>query len=230
MQEKNNNNDLVYMSTKDGINFSIKLLWMLNWFKNRYEVEYFLRLDDDYFLCLDRLLLELPQRQQHGLYWGYIHCEKSAVRVDESFLMLSKDIVWNILERMSSTLQCYQYDAVALWIKESGLNITYFSDNFRVHYKGLDVVSSSALLCEDYLGIHNTYPDYMRQYWDIESRKLERRSLRYKTPPEINRFSSVCEHQVFDYKLVNEAFEESPTLCKDNLVFRLMIEKTQMKV
>ena len=107
---------------------------MLLWFSETYHFDYFLRIDDDYFLCLDRLLFELPYRPKQGLYWGYIHCRDHVVRVDEGWMILSRDIIIEALNKLNTTLPCHPFgdQAVALWIQESKINITYFSDNTRV--------------------------------------------------------------------------------------------------
>lgn len=69
-----NNNDLVLLNTPSGRNFAIRLLSVMDWAEDNFEFDYFLRIDDDHFLCLDRLLYELPFRPRERLYWGHLHC------------------------------------------------------------------------------------------------------------------------------------------------------------
>lgn len=73
-QENELHGDLILAQSPGGINFARRYLWMLNWASTRYKFDYFLRVDDDYFICMDRLLRELPYRQKRKLYWGYMHC------------------------------------------------------------------------------------------------------------------------------------------------------------
>ena len=73
-QEQLLHEDLILAQSPGGINFALRYLWMLNWANARYQFEYFLRVDDDYFVCIDRLLYELPHRSKDKLYWGYVHC------------------------------------------------------------------------------------------------------------------------------------------------------------
>ena len=73
-QEQLLHGDMILAESPGGINFARRYLWMLNWANARYKFEYFLRIDDDYFVCMDRLLFELPHRPREKLYWGYVHC------------------------------------------------------------------------------------------------------------------------------------------------------------
>ncbi|CAN0256995.1 unnamed protein product, partial [Scytosiphon promiscuus] len=45
--------DLVVMDIDPGMNFALKLLWSMRWMSERFTFGFFLRLDDDYFLCLE---------------------------------------------------------------------------------------------------------------------------------------------------------------------------------
>ena len=73
-KEQSIHRDLILARSPGGINFALRYLWMLNWANSRYTFQYFLRVDDDYFVCMDRLVRELPYRSQKKLYWGYVHC------------------------------------------------------------------------------------------------------------------------------------------------------------
>jgi hypothetical protein len=84
-QEQLLHKDLILTQSPGGINFARRYLWMLNWANARYKFEYFLRVDDDYFVCMDRLLLELPHRRGTKLYWGHVHCWPPGIYTDELF-------------------------------------------------------------------------------------------------------------------------------------------------
>ena len=73
-QEQLLHGDMILAESPGGINFARRYLWMLNWANAWYKFKYFLRIDDDYFVCMDRLLFELPHRPREKLYWGYVHC------------------------------------------------------------------------------------------------------------------------------------------------------------
>ena len=73
-QEQYLHGDLILAESPGGINFAMRYLWMIQWANDRYQFEFLLRVDDDYFICMDRLLLELPHRPKEKLYWGHVHC------------------------------------------------------------------------------------------------------------------------------------------------------------
>lgn len=73
-QEQLIHGDLILAESPGGVNFARRYLWILNWANARYQFKYFLRVDDDYFVCINRLLLELPHRRRKKLYWGHVHC------------------------------------------------------------------------------------------------------------------------------------------------------------
>ena len=56
--------DLEFMPIPKGYNFGLRLLWLMEWSVERYDFDFFLRMDDDYFVCLKRLLFEVPFRPQ----------------------------------------------------------------------------------------------------------------------------------------------------------------------
>lgn len=69
--------DLIFAEVRGGLNFAIKYLWMLEWASQTYDIQYFLRTDDDYFICFRRLMLELEIRRPKGNFqWGWLHCWK----------------------------------------------------------------------------------------------------------------------------------------------------------
>ena len=72
--ERDIHGDLILADSPGGINFARRYLWMGAWANDRYDFDYFLRVDDDYFICIDRLVSELPFRQKEKLYWGFVKC------------------------------------------------------------------------------------------------------------------------------------------------------------
>lgn len=56
--------DIEFMPIPKGYNFGLRLLWLMEWSLERFEFDFFLRMDDDYFVCLKRLLFEIPFRPQ----------------------------------------------------------------------------------------------------------------------------------------------------------------------
>ncbi len=75
-QEQFLHKDLILAKSPGGINFATRYLWIIKWANRNYKFDFLLRVDDDYFICMDRLFLELPYRKiVRKLYWGYVHCD-----------------------------------------------------------------------------------------------------------------------------------------------------------
>ncbi len=67
--------DILLSGAPGGVNFAVQYLWMLQWANDTYDFQYFLRLDDDYFICFRKLMLELKVRpSQQNFQWGWLHC------------------------------------------------------------------------------------------------------------------------------------------------------------
>ena len=68
-----NDNDIIFLDTFGGNNMGYRMAKIMQYVMTNYEIDFFLRLDDDHFLCYDRLIKELPHRKvdNRQLYWGY---------------------------------------------------------------------------------------------------------------------------------------------------------------
>ena len=64
MNESAKYGDIEFMPIPKGYNFGLRLLWLMEWSMERYDFDFYLRMDDDYFVCLKRLLFEIPFRPQ----------------------------------------------------------------------------------------------------------------------------------------------------------------------
>ena len=76
-----------FQRLKGGVTFGIRFLYHMVWARLHYNFDYFLRMDDDYFFCLDRFLIELPVPMATNFALGYAHCVKRATRLDESMVL-----------------------------------------------------------------------------------------------------------------------------------------------
>ena len=73
-QESRVYGDILLGEAPGGVNFALKYLYMLQWANERYDFQYFLRLDDDYFVCFEKLMLELEVvRPRERFQWGWLH-------------------------------------------------------------------------------------------------------------------------------------------------------------
>lgn len=210
-----------FISISESFAFAARLLWILQWVSSRNNFQYFLRIDDDHFLCLERLLAELPFRPTRALYWGFVHCKPTLVRVDEAWLILTKDLVDEILSKANTTLPCHPYgdQAVALWVNNSTYNVTYFMDNKRIVHKtaGHDAKYYKKTVCEEYLSLHGVFDQEMRKFW-LVWHKLYRARLnfvpRYNVTPLIP-FKTLCRHsKVFSTKGFYPEYRYEPRPCR----------------
>ncbi len=73
--------DILLAEAPGGVNFAVQYLWMLEWANKTYDFQYFLRLDDDYFICFRKLMMELKARPpQQNFQWGWLHCDLKGKR------------------------------------------------------------------------------------------------------------------------------------------------------
>ena len=102
-----NASDLVHMplSISSGYsNFAGRAFYQQKWIEERYQPEYFLRLDDDGFLCATHILaiLSKPDFPRRRFFWGKYFCNKGRILADENFLFFSWDIIQTILKVYSA--------------------------------------------------------------------------------------------------------------------------------
>ncbi|CAM9172753.1 unnamed protein product, partial [Scytosiphon promiscuus] len=171
--------DLLIMDIEPGMNFALKLLWSMRWMSERFSFDFFLRLDDDYFLCLARLLDELDATlaaAEHPLniYAGYRYCTQSGLsRIDEAYLLLSAPLVTRIL--VTPDLRCGAHAGIttAWWFtKGNALNqlgdVEWVND-FRLDHVGDLFLSGSskdfADVCVTRMGVHHAFSDTIPKMW-----------------------------------------------------------------
>lgn len=66
-------NDIEYMEVPPGVNFGRRILWLLEWSVKNYVFDFVLRMDDDVFPCLERLVNELQYRKEKRyLFFAFI--------------------------------------------------------------------------------------------------------------------------------------------------------------
>ena len=82
VEEDRSSNDLVFCPTPPGVNYARRYLWWIDWVINHYDAKYILRIDDDYFICINKLILELSfYRPRTKFLWGWLHCSNGKLQV-----------------------------------------------------------------------------------------------------------------------------------------------------
>lgn len=186
-EESLTHGDIVVQDIARGMNFGLKLLEAMKWMSHHYSFDFFLRLDDDYFLCLDRLLNELScliGTQRPPIYAGSRVCREPPF-VDEAYILLSSVVVGRILA--ASDLKCHGFGSLtaAAWLRLGGPgnpqgDVAMINDP-RLEFHGYRWKRPKMYAerrrmtggeCEENLGIHRTYPYEMDELWEKMSGKM----------------------------------------------------------
>ena len=217
-EEQNAFGDLEMLPTKGGYWFSHRFLHALFWAHHHYNFSYFLRLDDDYFVCLHHLYHDLQYRKKEKfLYWGWLWCQKEIVRIDEGFVLLGADLAEEIIRRNKS-LYCHPFgdQMIEMWfsrLREEGINVKYFPDNGRLMQFGLRPYKPSQNMCQDLLGIHKTYPDQMRLYWN-RTKDVWYSSPRSFKKIAIKDYTNYCKFpRGYNWKAIPGIYRHEPKPC-----------------
>ncbi|KAJ7387820.1 hypothetical protein OS493_001166 [Desmophyllum pertusum] len=172
LQENAVYKDIQMIPTKQGYWMSHRYLHALFWGYKHYDFKFYMRVDDDYFVCLNNLYNDLQYRMKEKLfYWGFLGCDPKMVAIDEGFIIVSIDLAKEFMKRNNS-MCCHPMGGqmIGMWVNRleyEGYDVTYFADNDRLmHYRShLKTVDQN--LCKGILGIHETYPEYMHQFWNV---------------------------------------------------------------
>ena len=171
MREQDEFGDMRFQNIVSGFLFGLRYIYHLVYAFLNYDFQYILRTDDDYFICLDRLLYELPSRTLPMFHWGYVHLDRpSVIRPDESIAMFSKDVIARYLFQDPSTLYCHAMGGqqVALWTANLNIKKIFRHDSRLLHddiIRNAKAVLSKKSFCEKYIGIHRSLPNYMMHFW-----------------------------------------------------------------
>ena len=200
LQEQRQYQDIEFQKLKGGVEFGKRYLYHLVWAIQNFDFNYFMRMDDDYFLCLDRLIGELPLPPRKLYHWGYVHCFPKIVRPEESIVMFSRDLVEMFLAQNPLTIKSHPWadQMIATWVSELHLPKIYNHDP-RLHHTPtlLHIKNITGVfhdVCNNYIGVHGSYPNYMKTLWGL------RKSEKY-TNMTLNEHTTQCHlPQVFDWQ------------------------------
>lgn len=152
-----------------------RALHQISWIRQRFGdgLSYFLRIDDDSFLCLHRLLYELKTTPTEQFFWGRFWCRDARNRADENFMLFSGDVA-ALLDDDRFVGRLLPFDnRVTLgwnfgywsWI----LNLTIFDDQERLdaqqgyltdymHEEEASEPSKLSRFCDSFLYAHHVTP------------------------------------------------------------------------
>ena len=216
LAERRKFGDIMFSPTETPfILFGERFLYQIMWAKARFKFQYFLRLDDDYFVCMDRLVNELSSRPKANLSWGRYHCHKKhLVYMDESWALFSEDVIEKFLAQDLRAMLCHPFgdQTFTLWINATGVNLTDFDDH-RLHYwppaSKLREFISMTNVCDKFMGVHGSYPDLMQYLWRNSNDGP-------KNITELRLLRNTCSLlKVFDVNTFAGIYKHKPKLCLD---------------
>ena len=164
--------DIKFSPTEDAtILFGERLLYHMLWAKAKFNFQYFLRLDDDYFVCMEKLTNELPSRPKKNLSWGWYHCQQeNLVYKDESWTLFSEDVIEQFFAQDLRSIMCHPFgdQMIAFWVKAAKINLTIFDDRRLHHHPPAANVKkflSMSNICDKYMGLHGSYSNILPHFW-----------------------------------------------------------------
>lgn len=208
-------NDVELQDLQGGVEFGRRYMYHLYWAVANYDFDYFVRMDDDYFLCLDKILNELPLPMLPLFHWGWTHCIKDIVRPEESIIMFSYDVVKAFLSQAQNKTFCHPWadQLIGVWVEETKIPITYRTDK-RLHHdppaEALVKFKTPADVCKNFAGIHGSYPNTMRNLW------LHRGKYNLKNETLLTN-SVACNLDIkFKWTTFHHVWRYQPQLCVTN--------------
>ena len=210
LKEKMKYQDIEFQYLQGGVEFGTRYLYHLIWAVQQYDFDYFMRMDDDYFLCLDRLIKELPMPVQTLYHWGYVHCIQDIVRPEESIILFSRDLVEMFLLQDPQVIKGHPWadQMVATWVTELELPKIYNHDP-RLHHEPTllyikNITTVFKNVCSNFIGVHGSYPKYMKLLWELRGGQ-EYRGV------SLNEYTKVCPYkQSFFWQLFLDVWKYMP--------------------
>ena len=227
MNEQLTYRDIHFQNINGGFLFGIRFIYHLVYAMLNYKFHYILRADDDYFLCFDKILYELPKSPIPMFHWGWVHQTSSVVRPDESINMFSYDVVRKYLFQDINLFYCHPLGGqlIAIWTSTLGINNLFRHDK-RLFYNpkfNASLMFTQRNFCKHYIGIHGAYPDYMLHFWKY--RKSNDSHLKYKGDLKGN--SKLIPSEIFHWENLKPYWRYEPKLCIEQSIWVSKNEEQQ---
>lgn len=156
--------------------YGLRALFQARWAVTKFGgLKYFLRVDDDSFLCLHRLIYELKSTPAEQFFWGRFWCNQGRNRADENFMLFSADIVRLFADdTMTGRLIPFDPHVTLGWnfgFWSWMLNITMFDDQNRIDaqqgylttYMHSNNSETTMGFCDDLIYAHHVPEQAMRK-------------------------------------------------------------------
>lgn len=211
--EKMQYDDLHFQFVESGVTFGKRFLSHLLFAETMYDYDYFLRIDDDQFLCLDRLLLELPYPVEKHFHWGWLHLQFDIRRPEESIIMFSHDVVLTFLTQDIDSFYCHPLadQMIVTWLVQLNITTLLRHDN-RIHHvpplREIPYLKAKLDICKSFIAIHGVYNLEMLQLWAHRGEELK------SVDGNLKDNSIRCVITVpYDWTLMGNPYQFEPKLC-----------------
>lgn len=203
---------MVFQPLSGGREFGLRFLYQIRWAYAHFNFEYFLRADDDYFICLSKLIHELKHRPKKNLVWANFHCQgDQLVWPDEAWMVFTKDIISRFLSQNQTSMYCHPHadQQIALWLNDIPSKL-YFHDDRLHHYPPAARMPKFAgikNICDNYMGLHGAYGDKMFEYHKASN------DGKKKNVPNLRKFDTYCSQNTFNWTKMGPDYRFEPKLC-----------------
>jgi len=202
IEEQDTYRDIEFMALEVTRIFGIRFLFQIMWAKAKFDFTYMLHMDDDYFLCLDKLKSELYHRPRKTLVWGSFHCSfQDIIYVDEAWIVFSEDVIERFLSQDPRSVVCHPHSdqQIAFWLRSlygNKTSLIEFDDRRLHHYppaRGIEKFKNFSRVCDKYIGVHGSSPEMIRNFGrdSGDAHKLITRSLTLTRITETCHFPNV---------------------------------------
>ena len=173
--EKRIHKDIEFQPVVGGRTFGLRFLYHVMWASAKYNFSYFLRIDDDYFVCIERLFHELHHRPRKMLKWASYHCVyPDLIYADEAWTLFSYDVITRLLSQDPHQILCHPHadQQIPIWIDKvynKNETLIHFDDRRLHNYppaKEIDTFNSATRVCDFFMGVHGSSPELMRRLWN----------------------------------------------------------------
>ena len=187
------------------------------WATQNFKFDYFLRSDDDYFICMERFMTEVPMPPKSLFLWGYVHCANNMVRPDESIVLFSNYIMEIFLGQDPDKMLCSKWagQMIGVWNEELKLP-KFYKNEPRLHYHPpiqlVKRLKNERNICNKYIGLHGSYPEQMKMLWLHRGKHIS-----YENGKSLDDYAHNCPHDsVMLWENFSPGWKAEPKLCKSD--------------
>ncbi|XP_057300552.1 uncharacterized protein LOC130633660 [Hydractinia symbiolongicarpus] len=206
--------DMHFQNLSGGVEFGKRFLYHMVYAVTNYHFDYFLRMDDDYFFCMEKFLHEIPVPMEKYFHWGWVHNVPNITRPEESMILFSRDVIELFLSQDPNKMLCHPLadQMVAAW--SNHLSMTYlFRHDSRLHHhppvRDLPHIKNSRNICGRFIGVHGAYPNEMKTLWHNRGKQSIYTTLKYNS-------HIVTIQRPFRWQLFDHTWQYEPKPCVSN--------------